>query len=125
MSPISVGKSQVGLQIRSEELGLCPYRYSNLYSSVFQPAASHCYVPTYVPLCNDHNKGDEKPLKNWFIYTNDTGGDNVQVSFHNVAITRSNSDFDGCNGEGNCGDMKAKNAERYYLLKTNFKLFFF
>jgi hypothetical protein len=45
------------------------------------------------------------------------------VSFHNVAITRSNSDFDGegSNGEGNCGDIKVKNAERYYLLKTNFK----
>lgn len=44
------------------------------------------------------------------------------MSFHNDAITRSNSGFDGSNGEGNCGDIKAKNAERYYLLKTNFKL---
>jgi len=43
------------------------------------------------------------------------------VSFHNVAITRSNSDFDGSNDEGNCGDIKAKNAERNYLFKTNFK----
>lgn len=44
-----------------------------------------------------------------------------------MAIIRSNSDFDGCNGEGNCGDIKAKNVERYYLLKTNLKLhgFFF
>jgi hypothetical protein len=47
---------------------------------------------------------------------------NVQVSFHNVAITRSNGDFDGGNGEGNCGDIKAKNADRYYLLKTDFKM---
>ena len=44
------------------------------------------------------------------------------MSFHNVAITRSNSDFDGSNDEGNCGDIKAKNAERNYLFKTNLKL---
>jgi hypothetical protein len=72
-------------------------------------------------------KATRNPIKNSFIYINDTGGDNVQVLFHNVAVTRSNSDFVGSNDEGNCGDLKAKNAERNYLFKTNLKLlgFFF
>jgi hypothetical protein len=90
-SPISIGKRLVGFQIGGEETGLWPFRYSNLYFSVFRPAASHCNVLTAVLLHIDYNKGFQKPIKDWFSDTNDTGGDNVEVSFHKATSTRSNS----------------------------------